>query len=321
MSTVKNIWNELSKPIFVLAPMDDVTDIAFRRLVHEIAPADLYFTEFASVDGLMSPGREAVERKLRFNSEHEGPLIAQVWGMRPDNYYRAAQELVERGFDGLDINMGCPVPAVIKMGACSALIDNRELAGEIIQATKEGAAGRVPVSVKTRLGFSREDPAWIEFLLRQGVAALTVHARISVEMSKKPARWEAFDELKPLRDETAPETLLLGNGDVLSRAQGEELTEHYDLDGVMIARGIFQDPWIFSKERKERTVQEKLDLLCRHLSLYEEIWQENKNYHVLKKFFKIYANGFDGAANLRAELMETDTHDDARQVVQRFFSK
>lgn len=302
------IWNELKKPFFVLAPMDDVTDSVFRRIIAETAKPDLFFTEFVSVDGLSSPGRKALQKKLEFVEDIETPLIAQVWGLKPENYYSVAQELSQMGFAGIDINMGCPAPVVIKNGACSALINNRPLAGEIIQATIDGA-GDIPVSVKTRIGFKEIDLSWPEFLLGFDVKALTVHGRTTKEMSKVPNHWDAIAQISQMRDEIAPQTILVGNGDVLSYQQGMELAQEHNLDGVMIGRGIFQDPYVFSEHSPwdDLPTSHKLDLYKKHIELFIDFWGESKNPASLKKFAKVYVSGFDGASDMRNELMQQNT--------------
>lgn len=307
-----SVWQNLPRPFFVLAPMDDVTDTVFRRVVAELGTPDVFFTEFANADGLQSPGRPSVERKLQFTSK-EQPLIAQIWGKNPESYYKTARELAGRGFAGIDINMGCPVKAVTKNGCCSALINNRPLAHELIQATKEGA-GDLPVSVKTRLGFEKvatED--WCTWLLEQDISVLTIHGRIAAEMSKYPADWDEITKVVKLRDAVAPDTLVVGNGDVLSRDQGEELAHSSGVDGVMIARGIFRNPWLFNGEQAERSPMERIDALLRHLELWEETWGGEKPFEILKKFFKIYISDWDGAAKVRAYLMELASLDEARQ--------
>lgn len=305
MDSQENIWNSLrSQPFAALAPMDDVTDVVFRRLVHELAPADLYFTEFASVEGFCSPGRQAIERRLHLH-QAEGPVIAQIWGTTPAYFKDMASELAGRGFAGIDINMGCPVRDIIKNGGCSALINTTELAAEIISATKEGA-GNLPVSVKTRLGWTKPDArGWLGFLMQQDISALTVHLRTVKEMSKVDAHWELAEEIVALRDELAPDLVLVGNGDVLNRQMAEVRISETGLDGMMIGRGIFHDPWAFERDERIHSVAEQLSALTRHLDIFEETWQENeKRFDPLKRFFKIYIQGFDGAAHLRARLME-----------------
>ncbi len=317
----KNIWpalRQLDRPIAALAPMDDVTDVVFRQLVHEVAPADLYFTEFASVEGFCSPGRPAIERRLLLDPV-EGPVIAQIWGTTPDAYREMARELAGRGFVGIDINMGCPVRDIIKNGACSALIKTPELAAQIIAATKEGA-GDLPVSVKTRIGWNAPElDDWLGFLLQQDIAALTVHLRTVKEQSKVPAHWELMSAIVALRDSLAPDTVLLGNGDVQDRLVAEAQVDQFGGDGVMIGRGIFHNPWAFAREPRDHTVGERLVLLSRHLDIFEATWQQaEKRYEPLKKFFKIYIQGFDGAAHLRAELMATKTIEQARTIIDKY---
>ena len=302
----------LPKPFFVLAPMDDVTDTVFRQMVADCAAPDLYFTEFVNVDGLQSPGRPRLIKKLQFIAK-EQPLIAQVWGKEPENYRKTAQELVEMGFAGIDINMGCPVKAVIKNGCCSALINNRDLAVEIIKSTQAGAAGKVPVSVKARLGFNSVDLSWAELLLQQNVSMLTIHGRTTKQLSEAPADWEMIGKIRELRDKIAPETLIVGNGDVLSRAQGLELAAKYKLDGIMIGRGIFHDPFVFAAESpwSNYTKQQRIELFTKHVTLFAETWRsKERNIQTLNRFCKIYINGFDGAKELREQLMAATSTDE-----------
>ncbi|HSH55941.1 MAG TPA: tRNA-dihydrouridine synthase [Candidatus Limnocylindrales bacterium] len=304
--------SQLPQPFFVLAPMDDVTDTVFRRIVGSCAAPDLYFTEFVNVDGLQSPGRERVSKKLQYDPS-EQPLIAQIWGKNPDNFYKTAQELVDMGFAGVDINMGCPEKNVVANGTCSALINNRPLASEIIKATQAGVAGRLPVSVKTRLGFSTIDLTWHEFLLEHSLDMLTVHGRTRKEMSLVPAHWEVIGEVRELRDRVAPDTLIVGNGDVLSRQQGEQLARQYGLDGIMVGRGIFQDPYLFAADSPWESLsrQDRIDLYKRQVQLFADTWQHGeRRIHTLNKFCKVYINGFDGAKELREQLMAAESADE-----------
>lgn len=302
---MNNIYQNLPRPFFVLAPMDDVTDTVFRRVVGQAAKPDLYFTEFVSVDGLQSVGRERLLKRIRFEPD-EHPIIAQVWGKTPDNYYKTAQELVELGFDGIDINMGCPDKTIVKNGCCSALINDRSLALEIIKATQDGAAGRVPVSVKTRLGFNEVDYSWHELLLGQNLAALTIHGRTRKQMSEVPAEWDKIQHIREMRDELAPDTVLIGNGDVMSKRHGLELAEKHGVDGIMIGRGIFQDLFAFAEhsEWPAYTREQRIALYKAHVELFAGTWlNEERKIHTLNKFCKIYIQGFDGAKELREQLM------------------
>lgn len=300
--------------------MDDVTDIVFRQIVNDLARPDLFFTEFVNVDGLQSPGRARLLPKLRFAAK-EQPIIAQIWGSQPDNYYKTTKDLIGMGFSGVDINMGCPAKPVIKNGCCSALINNRPLAADIIKATQLAAAGAVPVSVKTRLGFSHVDMSWIEFLLEQKLDMLTIHMRTTKEMSKVPAHWELMTQIKELRDRLAPQTLLVGNGDVVSRQQGEELARQHQIDGVMIGRGIFYDPYVFAKQSPWANVGkiERLNMYKRHVDLFAQTWQANERRLVtLNKFCKVYIQGFDGAKELREQLMNATTSKELLSLLDSF---
>jgi tRNA-dihydrouridine synthase len=298
----------LPNPFFILAPMYDVTDSVFRQIVADLAPPDLFFTEFVNVDGLQSPGRPEIISYLDFTSK-EKPIIAQVWGLQPENFYKTALELSSLGFAGIDINMGCPAKPVVHNGACSALINNRGLAKEIIHATKRGLGDQMSLSVKTRLGYNEIDYTWHEFLLDQDLDMLIIHGRTKKEMSKVPANWEAIDKVRQLRDKISPKTLIIGNGDVLSRKHGEELAEKHKLDGVMIGRGVFGDPYIFSKNSpwEELSQEQKIEIFKKHIQLFEDVWKGSKPTKLLNKFCKVYINNFSGAKEMREKLMNAKT--------------
>ncbi len=308
-----SIYTQLPRPFFVLAPMEDVTDVVFRTIVAECAPPDLFFTEFANVDGLQSPGRESVAKRLK-KGDKDTPLVAQIWGKQPENYFKTAKELVEMGFAGIDINMGCPDKSVVKNNCCVALAkpENRSLAAEIIQATKEGA-GSLPVSVKTRLGFSEVDFSWPEFLLAHDLAALTMHGRTRSQMSKVPADWAAIGWVRQIRDAVAPKTLIIGNGDVMSRQEGEALAKRYKLDGIMIGRGVFNDPFVFSEKSPWESLQkeQRINIFKRHIELFAQTWAgSDRKVYTLNKFCKIYINNFDGAKEQREQLMSARSTDE-----------
>lgn len=312
----------------MLAPMDDVTDTVFRQVVASCAPPDLFFTEFVNVDGLMSVGREHLLKKLRF-ALHEGRVVVQLWGLRPENF-RAVAEQIANGslareldlpegvnFYGVDLNMGCPAKSEVNSGACAALIrtESRGLAEAIIAATREGLAGRLPLSVKTRVGFSAVDMTWLDFLLQQDLDMLTVHGRTRKQMSKVPADWELIGQIRQLRDELGVKTLIVGNGDVLSRKQGEELAFRHKLDGIMIGRGVFHDPFVFLEdgliEWEKHDKSMRIDLYRRHVELFAATWLKGERpVHTLNKFCKIYTNGFDGAKEMREKLMAATSTDE-----------
>ncbi len=302
--------------------MDDVTDTVFRQVISACGKPDLCFSEFVNVDGLISAGRKSLRKKLeRF--EEEPPLVAHIWGLNPVNFNKIAWQLasgslareigLSTNYAGIDLNMGCPVRAVTKIGACSGLIKNRELAAEIIAAVKDGSGGRLPVSVKTRLGFDEIDPSWTEFIFKQGVDMLSIHLRTVKEMSKVPAHFEELMRIRRQRDRLSPNTLLIANGDIKDIHQGQAIINSYNIDGVMIGRGVFTDPFAFSVNNRWADVgtSGRITLFKKHLMLYKN-WAENPDKGVkrLNKYAKIYLSGFDDAKQLREKLSVASTVDD-----------
>lgn len=313
---MKSFIEGLPRPFVVLAPMEDVTDTVFRRMIQRTAPFDLYMTEFANVDGLQSAGREFVGKRLKFTTE-EQPLIAQIWGKNPENFYRTAQELVGMGFVGIDINMGCPVKAVVKSGCGGGTINHPDHAVEVIKAVQEGAAGRVPVSVKTRIGMKEITPSWFETVLSQNLAMLTVHLRTVKEMSLVDAHWELMPEVKKIRDQIAPKTLLVGNGDVQNRKHAFELVEKYGIDGAMVGRGIFRDPYAGAENSPWDSLPKntKLVMYQKHVELFRDTWDDGHPIAPLNKFCKTYVSGFDGAKEIREKLMHCKTIDELHKAI------
>lgn len=309
-----NFWKDLPKPFLVLAPMDDVTDNIFREVVASCARPDVFMTEFVNADGLTSRGFERVVRKLKYNAPQH-PIVAQLWGNNPDNFYKSAKIVKKMGFDGIDINMGCPIKDVVKAGCGAGLIGNYELAGEIIKAVK-GGSGTIPVSVKTRLGNKLNiADKWIAYLLKQDLSALTIHARTAVQMSTGFADWEEIGKTVILKDKISPATVIIGNGDIKSYKQVLEVHKKYGVDGVMIGRGIFSNPWVFEKKIpvKDRNRKEYIKVLLRHLELFEK--EEGGNFQAMKKYFKMYVNNFDGASALRQRLMDCENSSQVRKII------
>ena len=316
---MKNFWNELPKPLFILAPMEDVTDTVLRQVIARCGKPGVFFTEFTNVEGMFSNGVRLVTQRLRY-TETERPIVAQIWGTRPENFFKAAKKLIDMGFDGIDLNMGCPASGVMQKGACSGLINNRPLTKVIIEATQQGAAGVIPVSVKTRLGFRAIDFEWIAFVLEQKLSALTVHARTVSEMSKVPAHWDLLKKVVEMRNAIQPLTLVIGNGDVKSLQDAKQKVSSTGVDGVMIGRGIFDNPYLFSGTitLSEKSPEEKLHLLLEHMRLWQDTWGYTKHLPIHRKFFKVYANGFPGAQELRMQLMETQNPEETEQIVASF---
>ncbi len=311
---MKNFWKELNKPFSVLAPMDDVTDFVFREIVLKLGKPDVFFTEFTNVEALASKGRETQIKRLMF-SKRQRSIVAQICGVNPENFYKTAKLIAEMGFDGIDLNMGCPEKKVRKNGACSALIEDREKAKKIIEATLKGA-GEKPVSIKTRLGVKDFDKSWFEFLLKFKVSGLTIHLRTVKDQSKVPAKWEYLREIVKLRNKLNLETLIIGNGDISSLERGKKLADKYGIEGFMIGRGIFNNPLLFSDiDLNELSVKERLEILIAHTKLFDKTWGDSKNFAIMKKFFKIYCSGFEGASDLRTKLMNSKTISDLEEII------
>ena len=312
-SAMKFSWQNLKRPFFVLAPMEDVTDTVFRQIVFTNGGPDVFMTEFTNTDALVSKGKRNAMQRLLFTNQ-ERPIIAQIWGIHPKNYYESAKKIAEMGFDGIDINMGCPQRDVIKNGSCSALIKNHNLAKEIIDSVREGAP-HLPLSVKTRIGFSSiATEEWVGFLLEQDLDAITIHARTVKEMSLVPAHWDEVLKTVKLRDASGMKTVVVGNGDVKNKQDGLLKAKETGADGIMIGRGIFHNLYAFrddSDSWNSLTPQKKIAILKNHVILYDKTWSVNKKYPVLKKFFKIYINDFPNASGIRSRFMETKSAKEA----------
>jgi nifR3 family TIM-barrel protein len=308
-----NFWQKLKKPFTVLAPMANVTDWAFRRIVLETGRPDVFFTEFISADGIIAIGRERFKGELYFE-KNERPVVVQFFTAKPENMYKCSQLAQELGFDGIDINMGCPDKSIEKQGAGAALMKNPKLARELIKEAIRGA-GPLPVSVKTRLGFNKIDHEWIQNLIDTDIIALSVHARTRKEMSKVPAHWDEMGKISEMAGGSGK--LIIGNGDVSSMDDVREKAKTYNLDGIMVGRGIFQNPWFFSGQVVDEP-KKRIDLLLKHLDNFEKLWGENKNFDTMKRFFKIYIQNWPGAKELRTELMTVKSKKEAVDLLSKY---
>lgn len=360
-----NFWQKLKlekskmgKPFFVLAPMADVTDPAFRRIIAKYGKPDVTWTEFVSADGLCHPkGQEKLLRDLNY-SEAERPIVAQLFSSNPDNMRQACKLVAELGFDGIDINMGCPDKTIEKQGCGSAMIKTPEIAIKIINAAKQGIvdSGKdVPLSVKTRVGYNRDEiDTWVKLLLKQNLAALTVHARTRKDLSQVPANWNYIKRVVELKNKIFPETIIIGNGDVSDMNDGIEKARDTKCDGIMIGRALFGNPWIFNRSisiKKKGTwkqnfflrllpntwskkimgdsrytisdisLPDKLRVMIEHTELFDELLGDVKNFAVMKKHYKAYAIGFPGAKELRIKLMESKNKTEVKQIIDGFLSK
>ncbi|HRP01887.1 MAG TPA: tRNA-dihydrouridine synthase [Candidatus Kapabacteria bacterium] len=316
-----SFWNTFNGPIYALAPMEDVTDTVFRQIILKISDPqclNVVFGEFTSTDGLCHPiGKDRVSHRLLISdterkilNDKNIKIVAQIWGHSPEIFAKATKLINEEyKFDGIDINMGCPVKKIVKQASCSELIRFPELAKEIILATKESS--KIPISVKTRTGIKfHETEKWIESLMSVSPAAITLHARTQKMMSDYPADWEQLKVAKEVRDSIDKNVPLIGNGDLVSMSQSNEMITKYQIDGVMIGRGIFKNPWLFNNTQVSHSRIEKIELMKEHFTLFINTWGNDKGIAIMKKFFKIYTSEFFGAAELRGKLMELNNSGD-----------
>ncbi len=307
-----NIWDKLPKPFLILAPMEGVTDIVFRQVIASAGRPDLFFTEFTNVSSYASEkGRANALERLKIVPTDK-PIIAQIWGKDPKHFSICTAALENLGFAGVDLNFGCPDKNVNRNGGGAAMIKTPELAVECFRNAKKST--NLPVSIKTRLGWSKPEEYhdWLSILLAENPAALTVHLRTKKEMSKVPAHYELIPEIIKLRDQISPATKLIINGDIKNRAHALELHQKYpEIDGFMIGRGVFANPYCFTDHTPTR--EELMGLLKLHLDLYEKY--NFSSFEPLKHFFKIYINNFPGAADIRANLMETHSVAEARDII------
>lgn len=323
-----NFWKSLKKPILVLAPMADVTDPAFRRVIAKYGKPDVTWTEFVSADGLFLGGYDVLVKDLAF-TEEERPIVAQFFTSKPEMIEKAAELAVDLGFDGIDINMGCPDKSVEKQGAGAAHIKNPKMAQEIILAAKRGAAKNgknLPVSVKTRIGYNKNElETWLPAILETNPAVVTIHARTRKEMSLVPARWEHVKRAVEIRNSfvdshgNKSETLIFGNGDVVDTADANVKVKETGCDGVMLGRAIFGNPWLFSKtvSRDEVSIPDRLKVLVEHTKLFEELLP-HKNFSVMKKHYKAYVSGWDGAKELRMKLMDAKDATEVGEIISEY---
>ena len=306
-----------NRPIYTLAPMADVTDVAFRYMINKYGKPDVTWTEFVSANGLMSPGREALKRDLEYN-EIERPIVAQLFTADIEKMKGAVLLCKELGFNGVDINMGCPDKTIEKQGCGAKMITTPELAKNIIMSAKD-VAGYMPISVKTRIGFNNiEYKKWLPEILSCGIPVLTVHLRTRKEMSKVSAHYELINDIQNIVKDISPATILIINGDIKDIQQANDMYSKYNFDGVMIGRGVFGTPWLFNKIVIEKTLRERLEIMLEHTRLFQDKLGDIKSFAIMKKHYKAYINNFEGAAELRARLFETNNYQEVESVVKDF---
>ncbi|MBU0722257.1 tRNA-dihydrouridine synthase family protein [Patescibacteria group bacterium] len=300
--------------------MHDITDIVFRQMFVEYGKPDVFYTEFVSVDGLCSQGKEKLLPYLKFE-KNEKPIVAQIFGANPDNFFKVAKLIKSLGFDGIDINMGCPDKQIEKQGAGAALIKNFKLAREIIRATKKGA-GQMPVSIKTRIGYKENIlTSWLRELLAETPVAIAIHARTKKELFSAPAHWEAIKQAVKIAK--ASKTLIIGNGDITNLKEAKMKIKETGAHGIIIGRAAIGNPWIFNSQKNNQLIlpKEKLIALKKHILLFNKYFSKTKKFIVLKKYFKAYLNGFPEAKIIRMRLMETKDTKETMEILNNILSR
>jgi tRNA-dihydrouridine synthase B len=338
-----NFWHSIKKPVIGLSPMDGVTDEPFRQIAAKYGHPDVIFTEFVPAEGI-SVGAERILKSLIYKN-NEKPVIAQLFGSNPDSFYKAAFLICALGFDGVDINMGCPALNISTKGAGAALIQKPLLAQKIIRKVREATMdfheGRkigeiglpdpflkkakikkqksrplLPVSVKTRTGCNKNNiEEWIKYLLEESPDAISIHGRTLKQMYREAADYEAIGEAAKIAKGSG--TLILGNGDVKSIKEAKEKTEKYGLDGILIGRAALGNPWVFCG--KEASLKEKFMVAAEHAHLYEKIFK-GQHFVAMRKHLAWYCSGFAGASETRQKLMFANNAKDVESILKKALS-
>ncbi len=348
-------WENLKRPIIGLAPMDGVTDPAFRYMAASKGKPAVMFTEFVNVEGLA----RGVERMLPsfFYSAKERPVVAQLFGTETDSFYKAAVMLCYLGFDGIDINMGCPVSKIASKGAGAALIRNPNLAKKIIKNVAKGIndfangislekagvhkniisfikknknmfGGKdgvivknsdrkiIPLSVKTRIGYDEIcAEEWAKTLISTGIKTLTMHGRTLKQLYSGEANWEVLGRVAKICKENG--VIFLGNGDISSLDDAKEKIKKYGSAGVLVGRATNGNPWFF--KGKEPTLKDRLNVIKKHVKYFEKL--SHLPFQTLKKHLAWYTKGFEGAKEMRMSFMQAQSGKDVYDVIEEFSKK
>ncbi len=350
----KGFWGNLASPIVGLSPMDGVTDASMRFVAKKYGQPDIIYTEFVSAEGLWRiKKRGDLEHKiwneLKY-SEIERPVIAQIFGSEPESFYEAAKIVCELGFDGIDINMGCPSPGLEKRGGGAGLIRDKCNAVEVVEATRRGVQDylrtqgiensrtqdkEIPVSLKTRIGSDKPDPKWWEVIAGMQMPAVAMHGRTFKQLYSGEADWEML--LQAAEVIRASGAKFLGNGDVKeiknSKTQelkivtktGREIDLTGKMDGVLIGREATGNPWVLRKDGYVPTVKEKLAVAVEQAKKYEELFNaeyDDKHFQFfpMRKHLACFVRGFEGSVSLRRQLMSANNADEVEMMIVDFLT-
>ncbi|PIU37042.1 hypothetical protein COS77_01780 [Candidatus Roizmanbacteria bacterium CG06_land_8_20_14_3_00_34_14] len=298
--------------------MDGVTDAPFRYITDVIGKPDIIYTEFVSVKGLIL-GKPAIQRML-LRHKTKTTMIAQFFGTEPEYFYQSSLVALEKGYDGVDINMGCPDKSVFHKGAGAALIINPSVAKKIILSVKKGIKDgkekyniekNITVSIKTRTGYKKpQTKEWISNLLEVEPDVICIHARTFAQKYGGLADWTQIGIAAELMENS--KTKLFGNGDIKNRVQALERIKEYNLAGVLIGRGALGNPWIF--QGKVPTTKERFEVIIEHCKKFMEFFP-SANLSIMRKHLGWYAKDFPHASEVRNELMQVNTIDDVKKIL------
>jgi len=330
-----NFWKSLKKPIIGLAPMDGVTDAAMRFITKKYGDPSVMFTEFTNVEGISHAIRShkwSLNHRLARNfkyDENQRPIVAQLFGKDPESFRIAAKLVVELGFDGVDINMGCPAKNVSEHGSGAMLIAQPDLAGEIIKNVQEGIGSKIPVSVKTRMGVEKiVTEEWIAYLCKFNLAAITLHGRTLKQMYQGESDWEEIGKAGKIVKELLGGTIFLGNGDVNSVDNAQFKIDKYGTDGVLIGRAAMGAPWVFNgkltmengqldSDNSQLSIvnyQLRMQIAIEHVRKFEEFFPREA-FLPMRKHLAWYAKGFEGASELRQKLVLTNSAAEVEKIL------
>lgn len=353
-SAPTSFWQELPRPIMGVSPMDGITDFPFRQITKKYGNPAVVYTEFTSVEGLCH-GADQLLKDFLFDVSQR-PVIGQIYGTTPDFFRQAAIVLCQLGFDGIDINMGCPAKNVAHSGAGAALIQTPQLAQEIIRATQLGIkqwqegitvencpditeaiaikvnqrssklpshyqdrTRMIPVSVKTRVGYHQPViQEWIPTLVETEVAAIALHGRTLKQQYGGLASWELIGQAAELVKNTG--TLLLGNGDVKSLEDARQKITAYGTDGVLMGRAAMGNPFVFKESDQQPDHLTLFKVALEHAQLYEQTFGTDEKYNFLpmRKHLGWYVHDIPNASQIRLAIYRCNSSQEFVEVMKSF---
>lgn len=315
-----NFWKSLSKPIIGLAPMSGITDEPMRFIQSVLAKPSVVYTEFVNVDGFQK--KPDYFRKIIRYEDIERPVVVQIFGSDPDLFYLTALEISKLGFDGIDINMGCPANTVMERGGGGALIGKLDKCERIIQSVRQGieeAGKKIALSVKTRIiSGEGETRKWAQFLARQPIDAVCLHGRYLPQRSTGPVHWNLVAKTSQAIQKEGK--IFLGNGGVTSYREGKSISKKYGFDGVLIGQAAFGNPWAFERKGALPDRKTLFETILKHARLAWKFYGE-RDFVKFRKHLSWYPKGFAGSRELRTRLVQVRTLSEVESIIEGELNK